>query len=120
MKILADLQGKHGYPLVPVDFDQEARDICYRAPADALVVSGRGTGEATDLELVKRAREAVPERPILVGSGARPDTVADLLAVADGVIVGTGLKRDGKIPNPVDPDRVRRLVDAAACAPGRR
>ncbi len=116
VKILADLQGKHGYAVGPVDLDQEARDICYRALADALVVSGKGTGEATDLELVKRVRDVVPDRPLLVGSGARPDTVADLLAIADGVIVGTGLKRDGRISNPVDPERVRRLVDAAARA----
>jgi membrane complex biogenesis BtpA family protein len=114
--ILADLQGKHGYPLAPVDLEQEARDFCYRGLADALVVSGRGTGEAADLELVKRVREAVPDRPILVGSGARPESVADILALADGVIVGTGLKREGAIDRPVDPERVRRLVEAAARA----
>jgi hypothetical protein len=42
--------------------------------------------------------------------------VADLLALADGVIVGTGLKRAGAIDRPVDPERVRRLVEAAARA----
>jgi predicted TIM-barrel enzyme len=39
--------------------------------------------------------------------------VADLLSVADGTIVGTFLKRDGRLGNPVDPDRVKRLVEAA-------
>ncbi len=32
--------------------------------------------------------------------------------VADGAIVGTSLKRDGRLANPVDPDRVRRFVEA--------
>jgi hypothetical protein len=51
--------------------------------------------------------------PIVVGSGVTPDTVAELLSVADGVIVGTFVKRDGNVDKPVDPDRVRRLVAAA-------
>jgi predicted TIM-barrel enzyme len=48
-----------------------------------------------------------------VGSGASPETVAELLSVADAVIVGTSIKRDGRLSNPVDVDRVRRLVAAA-------
>jgi uncharacterized protein len=53
-----------------------------------------------------------------VGSGASPETVAELLSVADGVIVGTSIKRDGRLPNPVDAERVRRLVAAARGARG--
>jgi predicted TIM-barrel enzyme len=51
--------------------------------------------------------------PLLIGSGVTPDTVAELLSVADGAIVGTFVKRDGNVRNPVDPERVRRLVAAA-------
>ena len=41
-----------------------------------------------------------------------PETAAELLSVADALIVGTSLKRDGDVSNPVDPARVRRLLDA--------
>jgi predicted TIM-barrel enzyme len=58
-------------------------------------------------------KSAVPGTPILVGSGVTPDTVAELLSVADGAIVGTWLKRGGDVDQPVDPERVRRLVHAA-------
>jgi predicted TIM-barrel enzyme len=51
--------------------------------------------------------------PLLVGSGVTPETVAELLSVADGLIVGTSLKRGGLVTGPVDPERVRRLVEAA-------
>ena len=64
-----------------------ARDAAHRGLADALVVSGVATGEPTPLGDVKRVRAAVPDRPILVGSGVEPDTVAELLRVADGAIV---------------------------------
>lgn len=116
--ILADVQAKHGTPLAPVPIEQEARDCWGRGMADALVVSGVATGEPTPMSDLKRVRGAVPEAPLLVGSGATPETVADLLSVADGVIVGTSLKRDGRLANPVDVDRVRRLVAAARGARG--
>ena len=113
VKIFADVGGKHAVPLAPVDLDQHARDLVHRGLADGLVVSGQATGAATALGDVKRVRGAVPGVPLLVGSGATPDTAAELLSIADGLIVGTALKRDGDVNAPVDPERVRRLVAAA-------
>jgi membrane complex biogenesis BtpA family protein len=118
ISILADVQAKHGMPLAPVPIELEARDCYARGLADALVVSGVATGEPTPMSDLKRVRGAVPEAPLLVGSGASPETVAELLSVADGVIVGTSLKRDGHLANPVDVERVRRLVAAARGARG--
>ena len=113
VELFADVQGKHAVPLAPVELEQEARDLVHRGLADALVVSGRATGEATPIADVKRVRSAVPRVPLLVGSGVTADTVGELLSIADGVIVGTFLKRDGDVRGPVDPARVRRLVAAA-------
>src|SRR6266478_6338425 len=110
--IFADVQGKHAMPLAPVELEQQARDLAARALADGLVVSGRATGDATPIEDVKRVRSAVPDVPILVGSGVTPETAPELLSLADALIVGTSLKRDGDVSGPVDPARVRRLVDA--------
>lgn len=118
IRILADVQAKHGMPLAPVPIEQEARDCWERGLADALVVSGVATGEPTPMSDLKRVRGAVPGAPLLVGSGATPETVAELLSVADAVIVGTSLKRDGRLANPVDVERVRRLVAAARGARG--
>jgi hypothetical protein len=111
--IFADVQTKHAVPLAPVEIEQEARDLVRRALADALIVTGRSTGDPTAGADLKRVRDAVPEVPILVGSGVSAASVAELLSVADGVIVGTWLKRDGRVDNPVDPARVQRLADAA-------
>jgi membrane complex biogenesis BtpA family protein len=110
--IFADVQGKHAVPLAPVELEQQARDLAERALADGLVVSGRATGDATPIEDVKRVRSAVPDVPILVGSGVTPESAPELLSLADALIVGTSLKRDGDVSAPVDPARVRRLVDA--------
>src|SRR5881296_2174564 len=105
VKIFADVQGKHAAPV--------ARDLVHRGLADALVVSGKVTGDATSIGDVKRVRSAVPTVPILVGSGVTADSVAELLSVAEGVIVGTFVKREGSVRQPVDSERVRRLCAAA-------
>jgi membrane complex biogenesis BtpA family protein len=112
-RLFVDVGGKHAVPLAPVELEQVARDAAERGLADALVVSGPATGQPTDPGDVKRVRAVVSDRPLLVGSGVTPDTVGPLLALADGVIVGTWLKRDGRTANPVDPDRVRALARAA-------
>lgn len=113
VKLFADVQGKHAVPLAPVELEQEARDLVHRGLADALVVTGRATGDPTPLGDVKRVRGAVADVPILVGSGVTPETIAETLSLADAVIVGTSLKQDGDVTKPVDPSRVRRLVAAA-------
>jgi len=111
--IFADVGGKHAVPLAPVEVEQTARDLVHRGLADALVVSGPATGQATPLAEVKRVRSAVPDVPLLVGSGVTAETAAELLSVADGLIVGTSVKRDGDVRLPVDRARVERLVAAA-------
>jgi membrane complex biogenesis BtpA family protein len=116
VKILADVQTKHAAPLAPVSIEQEARDCVERGLADALIVSGAATGSPTEPGDLKRVRDAVGGVPLLVGSGATAETAGELLAVADGLIVGTAVKRDGLVSNPVDAARVRRLVEAARSA----
>jgi len=115
-RLFVDVGGKHAVPLAPVELEQVARDAVSRGLADALVVSGAATGEATPIADVERVRQVVPDRPLLVGSGVTPESIGALLAVADGAIVGTWLKRDGHTAAPVDPARVAALVRAAGAS----
>ena len=112
VRILADVRTKHAAPLAAVTLEQEARDCVERGLADGLIVSGAATGEPTAPGDLKRVRDVAPGLPLLVGSGASPESAAELLAVADGLIVGPAVKRDGVVGNPVDVARVRRLVAA--------
>lgn len=111
--IFADVHTKHAAPLAPIELEAEARDLVYRSLADAVIVTGRATGEPTALADLKRVRSAVPDVPVLVGSGVTAESSAELLAIAEGLIVGTWIKREGRIENPIDGARVRQLVDAA-------
>jgi predicted TIM-barrel enzyme len=79
-----------------------------------MIISGRMTGDAPDLAKVRAARAMAGSTPILLGSGTDERNIAAFMEVADGAIVGSSIKADGEIANPVDAVRVRRFVAAAA------
>ena len=111
--IWADVDVKHGRSLSHTCIGDEAEDAVRRGLADALIVSGRGTGKATSEDDLKAVSERVLEAPIYVGSGVTAENVASLLELADGVIVGTSIKAGGKTTDSIDRDRAARLVEQA-------
>ena len=110
--IFADVQVKHAVPLGQLPIEIAARDTVERGLADALIVSGTGTGVAAELADVERVRAACPETPLLIGSGVTPANARDYLCCAEAVIVGTYVKRGGRVANPVDAARVATLKRA--------
>lgn len=110
--IVADVLVKHAVPVGPVDLGQVAHDTFHRGGADALVVSGSGTGRPTSTEHLRRVREAVPEAPLWLGSGLVPDTARLLRELCDVAIVGTALHEEGRLDRPLHPGRVRAVVEA--------
>jgi membrane complex biogenesis BtpA family protein len=110
--IFADVHVKHAVPLGNLPIEIAARDTVERGLADALIVSGTGTGVAADLRDLERVRAVCPETPLLLGSGITVANVQDYLRLANAVIVGTAIKRGGQVTNPVDPARVAALKRA--------
>jgi len=108
--ILADVMVKHATPPAGLTPERAAADTWTRGLADALVVTGSGTGRPTDLEDLPAVRGGAPTAPVLVGSGVSAQNVARVLAEADGAIVGTSLTREGRAGSGVDVARVRALV----------
>jgi len=91
---------------------QRAKSVVVSSLADAVLVSGDMAGAETDLSAIRQAKEGAGVAvPIFVNTGARASNIAAYLEVADGVIVGSDLKRDGWTWNPVDPARVRRFME---------
>ncbi len=111
VKLLCDVDKKHAVRFPGIDLETHIEWTEFYG-ADALIVSGRMTGSAPELDKVRRAKE-LASRPVLLGSGATEENVASFLRWADGVIVGSSLKRGGDPTAPVDEDRVRRFVAAA-------
>ena len=112
IKILADVDKKHSVRFPGIDLATHIEWTRFSG-ADALIVSGKMTGDAPDLAKVREAKRLAGDRPVMIGSGATEENVAAFLGVADGVIVGSSIKEGGRIENPVDAARVRRFVEAA-------
>ncbi len=108
--IFADHLVKHAQPLAEVDVIQSVKDLRMRGLADAIIVTGSGTGVAGDPERLRVLRTAI-DAPLIAGSGV-DETNAAMFADADAAIVGTSLKRGGDVDAEVDPARVERVVRA--------
>jgi uncharacterized protein len=113
-QIFADVHVKHAVPLGNWTIEDAARDTIERGLADALIVSGAGTGLKADLMDVERVRRTAPAARVLLGSGVTLANVKEFLPLADGFIVGSSLKLANKLSNPVDPKRVAALARAVA------
>lgn len=111
-RIWADVRVKHAAPLADRALAEEAEETFSRGAADALIVSGRRTGGETDPQHLLDVRQAVP-CPILVGSGATPERLPQILPLCDGLIVGSWIKEGGEVLAPVDPARAAEIVVAA-------
>jgi membrane complex biogenesis BtpA family protein len=115
IKILADVDVKHSAPLAARALEDEVDDTIHRGLADALIVSGAGTGKATDPEQARRVKAVAGDVPVLIGSGVTAETVPTLATHCDGFIVGSSFKQDGIPTNPVEPSRVRELMRRLGC-----
>ena len=112
-EVWADILVKHATPPPGFDVRQSAEDTVKRGHADAVIISGPGTGSSPSLERLENVRDAIgPDARLVVGSGATPDNLGELHAVADTVIVGSYTKEDGVATNPVDLRRAEEMVEA--------
>ena len=93
-----------------------ARSAVFSSIPDAVLVSGQITGEAARMEDLEAVKRAVTDVPVMANTGVKHATVADVLRVADGCVVGSALKVDGHTWNAVDPDRAADFMDRARAA----
>ncbi|MDA1008776.1 MAG: BtpA/SgcQ family protein [Planctomycetota bacterium] len=119
VRVWADLRKKHSSHALTADLTMT--DWVHAAQffdADALIITGRETGDHVDVDELTRAVQS-SDRPVYVGSGSTPDTLNELFKQAHGAIVGSAIKVDGYWANELDSARIRAMVsarDTIACA----
>ncbi|MEL7503547.1 MAG: BtpA/SgcQ family protein [Cyanobacteria bacterium J06554_6] len=112
VKVFADVLVKHAVPLGTPNLTTAVQETLHRGLADGVIVSGWATGSPPQVDELALAKAAAGDAPVLIGSGATPDNIGELMRSADGVIVSSALKRRGQIEQPIDPSRVRQFVTA--------
>lgn len=93
------------------DIADIARSTVFNNRPDALCVSGLTAGAEADTAVLGAVKKAVPDTIVLCNTGCRIDNVERQLSVADGAVVGSTFKIDGKFENVVDPARVKAFMD---------
>jgi membrane complex biogenesis BtpA family protein len=87
-----------------------AKSTVFVAQPDALCVSGLTAGAETPTAILQQVKEAVPNTVVFANTGVRLANVEQMLAIADGAIIGTTFKREGYIWNAVEEARVREFM----------
>jgi membrane complex biogenesis BtpA family protein len=110
IRLLCDVDVKHSAPLAGRPLAEEAHDLASRGLADAVLVTGSGTGRGADRRDLLAVLGAV-DVPVLVASGVTVETIPDV-AGAHGVIVGSCLRASGHAGEPIDAAAAARFADA--------
>jgi len=118
MALLYNISAEFAYSLDRRSLPDRARSAVFSSIPDAVLVSGQITGEAAALSDLEAVKAVLPDIAVMANTGVKHETVADVLAVSDGCIVGSSLKVDGDTWNPVDPDRATDFMDRVRKARG--
>ncbi len=111
LKLLYNIVPEASVYLGNRDVASIARTTVFNCRPDVICVSGATAGVGTDKGVLTRVKEAIPDTAVFANTGCRIDTIADMFTVADGAVVGTTFKKDGKFENLVDRDRVAAFMD---------
>ncbi len=109
--LFTDIHVKHSQILNADTIEQSAQKAI-AAGSDALIVTGKWTGDAPDLIKLQRVRQAVGDFPIIVGSGANQDNAAALRRYVDGVIVSKSINKGDVDCSEVNLKHASLLIDA--------
>lgn len=108
--VFADILVKHGVTLSAHgdDYYHAAKEAVERGLADAVIVTGRITGEPPQPKHILEAKKSGAS--VLLGSGMTPENAHLYREIIDGAIVGTYLHERSDWSAPISLERVRKLV----------
>jgi membrane complex biogenesis BtpA family protein len=111
IKVFADVKKKHGSHSLTIDLD--IQDEIMQAEfflVDGVIVTSQFTGHNPDKNDLIKAK-SVTDLPVLIGSGMTPENISDFLPLADGFIVGSCFRKDGKFLETLEPKRLRKFMN---------
>ncbi|MDR1580560.1 MAG: BtpA/SgcQ family protein [Synergistaceae bacterium] len=111
VKMLFNIVPEAAKYLANRDIEEIAKTTVFNNHPDVICVSGITAGDATNTDLLAKVKSVIPETPVFANTGCKAETIGKILSIADGAVVGTTFKKDGKFENFVDPERVKRFMD---------
>ncbi|MHA1991523.1 MAG: BtpA/SgcQ family protein [Candidatus Hodarchaeales archaeon] len=110
IQIWSDVRVKHASPIVIRPLEDEIKENLERAGASKIILSGSMTGKKVDMAVLEEVNQIISVDKIVIGSGITPENFSDYKSLASNFIVGSSLKKDNIISNPIDKDKVNQLL----------
>jgi predicted TIM-barrel enzyme len=107
--VLGGVWPKYYTPVFNSNLENDLKQGVKRA--NAIVVTGSGTGKETPLEKIEEFRKIIGNYPLIVGAGLNINNAYEQLSIADGAIVGSCLKYKEITEKRMDKIKVRDLMD---------
>jgi membrane complex biogenesis BtpA family protein len=118
--IFTDIKKKHASHALSADVDiADTASAADFFGSDALIITGNATASPASLAELQIVREA-SGLPIIVGSGITFENLSAYWKTADGFIVGSYFKQEGKWQNPLCPTRLQAFMQKVAELRGRQ
>jgi membrane complex biogenesis BtpA family protein len=110
VEVWTDVKKKHSSHAITADITLGATcETVEFMRGDAVIITGNVTGEAPKIADVQEAK-AHCHLPVILGSGIDAENISEFYPHADGFIIGTYFKRDGRWHDTVDAQRVEKLM----------
>ena len=114
VQVWADVKKKHSSHAITADVSiGETAHAVEFMRADAVIVTGSTTGVQPAEQDIGDVRHGC-RLPLYLGSGITAENLPRFFPLADGFIVGSTFKRDGRWDQTVDRQRVERFIEAHA------
>jgi predicted TIM-barrel enzyme len=110
LKIFADVYEAHSVPIGRVPIEQAARQATGACQAHAVIITGSTFGESMDM--MQAIKTSAPSTSVFLGGGSDPRNVAEVLRVADGIIVGRALKTHPDVMAPIERAKAEAYMEA--------
>ena len=112
VQVWADVKKKHSSHAITADVSiGETAHAVEFMRADGVIVTGVSTGVQPAEEDIKEVRHHC-KLPLYLGSGITAENLSTYYELADGFIVGSTFKQEGRWNNPVDSRRVEQFMSA--------
>lgn len=112
--VFNDIKKKHSSHAITSDISLlETAHAAKFFKSDGIILTGKSTGDATDLNDVKliAANRGKLNMPLIIGSGVTRENVKDYVGITDALILGSYFKVDGYWENELDSERIRDFME---------
>ncbi|MCF8357058.1 MAG: BtpA/SgcQ family protein [Melioribacteraceae bacterium] len=109
--IFSDIKKKHSSHSITDDTDiVETAKAAEFFMSDGVIITGIATGKEAQTNEIEAVKQQI-DIPVLVGSGVTSTNCDKFIDTADGLIIGSYFKVDGKWFNPVDKAKVEKFME---------